>query len=503
MKIKKSLLSVIALVLVFGLLFTVAFAQKDNTQTVPDGYKPIYTAEDLNNIRNDLDGKYILMNDIDLSSYEKWEPIGTELSAFKGEADGNNKTIKGLCVSDVIESTNRASAGLFAFVSGATIKNLNVIDADIEIQKETDHFYSVGIISGNSKYSVFENCDVSGNIVAEVNGTCSAGGITGEITTDSEINNCESYADIVIDGKSELYVGGIVGSASSPISLCHNAGSITVNNSRSQNKDFDSICIGGICGNMFLEEIGNCYNTGNIVVDCISDYSCTGGIGGCTFSVSDCYSVGNITYSNQSVTENTGGIAGKVVYFFNGLGMSGNKESFITNCYCLDNISKALGNIVSEQNTNVSVLTEEAMKKQSSYIGFDFENVWTMEENGYPVFGKSDTSVNPTNNLIDAKIIYVPLKNRIVFSFGSPALPDGIVVKLTYNDGTEKIATIKGSEEGYFADGERVIGNVRASVVEYGILTDFLFFNDGQIKIEYKYLVIPPILTIIKNLIVR
>lgn len=478
---------------------SIAYAVDDT----PDVYTPIYTAEDFNNIRNNLSDKYILMNDIDLSSYEKWVPIGTELSAFKGEIDGNNKSINGLCVSDVIESTNRASAGLFAFVSGAVIKNLNVIDADIVIQKETDHFYSVGVISGNSKYSVFENCKVSGSVIAEVNGTCSAGGITGEITLDSAINNCENTADINVNGKYELYVGGIVGSASSPITICHNAGNITVNNSKSLNKEFDSICVGGVCGNMFLEEISNCYNTGNIVVDCLSDYSGVGGIGGSTFSVSDCYSIGNITYSNQPATESTGGISGKVVYFFNGLGMSENKESFITNCYCLDNSSKAVGNIVSEQVSNVSILSEEDMKKQSSYIGFDFENIWKMEENGYPVFGKSETSVKPTYNIIDAEIIYVPLKNRIVFSFGSPALPDGIVVKLTYNDGTVKTVTIKGSDEGYFANEERVTGSVRASVVEYGLLTDYLFFNDGQIKIEYRYLVIPPILTIIKNLIVR
>ncbi len=498
MIIKKFLSIFLAFVMSFG-ISSVAFASDE----IPEGYTPIYTAEDLNNIRNNLSGSYILMNDIDLSVYENWEPIGTELSSFKGEIDGNNKSIKGLYISNVVESTNRASAGLLAFVSGATIKNLNVIDADIEIQKQTDHFYSVGVVSGNSKYSVFENCKVSGNVIAEVNGTCSVGGITGEITTDSAINNCENTADIKANGKSELYVGGIVGSASSHITLCHNAGNIAVNNSKSQKKEFDSICIGGICGNMFLKEISNCYNTGNIVVDCMSDYSCVGGIGGYTFSVSECYSVGNITYSNQPVTESTGGISGKVVYFFNGLGMSENKESFITNCYCLDNSSKTVGNIVSEQVANVSILSEEEMKKQSSYIGFDFENTWIMEENGYPVFGKSDTSVKPTYNIIDAKIIYVPLKNRIVFSFGSPALPDGIVVKLTYNDGTTKTATIKGNDDGYFANEERVTGSVRAAVVEYGILTDFLFFNDGQIKIEYKYLVIPPVLTIIKNLIVR
>ena len=35
---------------------------------VPDGYVGIYTKSDLDNIRNNLSGNYILMNDIDFSS---------------------------------------------------------------------------------------------------------------------------------------------------------------------------------------------------------------------------------------------------------------------------------------------------------------------------------------------------------------------------------------------------------------------------------------------------
>ena len=45
-------------------------------KTVPAGYKGIYTAQDLDNIRNNRSGKYILMNDIDLSSWGEWTPIG-------------------------------------------------------------------------------------------------------------------------------------------------------------------------------------------------------------------------------------------------------------------------------------------------------------------------------------------------------------------------------------------------------------------------------------------
>ena len=65
--------------------------------------KPVHIrdARDLDAIRNDLQGWYVLDNDIDLSSYEDWNPIGTYeadyefadgewwSTAFKGRLDGN------------------------------------------------------------------------------------------------------------------------------------------------------------------------------------------------------------------------------------------------------------------------------------------------------------------------------------------------------------------------------------------------------------------------------
>lgn len=67
MTIQKASSIILTFILCFGVL-TIAFA--DETAEVPEGYTPIYTTEDLFNIRNDLAGKYILMDDIDLSVYE-------------------------------------------------------------------------------------------------------------------------------------------------------------------------------------------------------------------------------------------------------------------------------------------------------------------------------------------------------------------------------------------------------------------------------------------------
>ena len=81
MNLKRILPIILAIILSFGVC-TVAFAE--NQTTVPDGYIGIYTAEDLYNIRNNLSGKYILMNDIDLSVYENWEPMAARQVAADG-----------------------------------------------------------------------------------------------------------------------------------------------------------------------------------------------------------------------------------------------------------------------------------------------------------------------------------------------------------------------------------------------------------------------------------
>lgn len=69
---------------------------------VPEGYEPISSADQLNGIRNNLSGKYILTEDIDLTEYTKeggifdtgngWTPINN----FTGTFDGNEHRIIGM-----------------------------------------------------------------------------------------------------------------------------------------------------------------------------------------------------------------------------------------------------------------------------------------------------------------------------------------------------------------------------------------------------------------------
>ncbi len=87
---------------------------------VPDGWIGVYTAEDLDNIRNDLTGSYILMEDIDLSGYESWKPIGTETDPFIGALDGNGHVIRNMHIDftgeEYMVSGLRYYLGLFGYI---------------------------------------------------------------------------------------------------------------------------------------------------------------------------------------------------------------------------------------------------------------------------------------------------------------------------------------------------------------------------------------------------
>ena len=67
--------------------------------TVPEGWVGIYTVEDLDNIRHDLDGQYILMNDLSFADGDApFTPIGSRQEPFTGRFDGNGHVIRGLTI---------------------------------------------------------------------------------------------------------------------------------------------------------------------------------------------------------------------------------------------------------------------------------------------------------------------------------------------------------------------------------------------------------------------
>ena len=187
---------------------------------VPDGYVGIYTAEDLDTIRENPDGDYILMADIDLGS-ALHTPIGTIEAPFSGNFNGNGYRVTNFRIEEGIfgdadEIRIRMHyAGFFGYAPYAVIRNLGIENAHISLKNIERG--SIGMIAGYAGYvaaSYVKDCTVTVDCTA-VDGTNSIfiGGICGNVYT---LDSCYSVCDISIGGivnenSSSLYAGKLAG----------------------------------------------------------------------------------------------------------------------------------------------------------------------------------------------------------------------------------------------------------------------------------------------------
>ncbi len=385
---KKFMAIILTFALCFGIL-SVALAAEDET-TVPDGYIGIYTAEDLDGIRNNLSGKYILMNNIDLSSYENWAPIGTSETPFKGELDGNGYIIKNMKIRKECTDGEEPCFGLFSSASGATIIGLMLLDVDINVKftGETTESFGIGSISGYAKSATFKNCITSGEITIDKFNEGVVGGISGTGVS-SAMTKCVNYTKIKLLTKDvyDICIGGLFGRATrTTISQSCNFGDITVSGSDSEQKGRE-LKIGGLAadfGNFHLV-ITDSFNKGNISIDFSTPSTYIGGIMGDGYAIERCYNIGSI-----SVPETFSGCEGGLAGNFHSTWLVTYPAAIIKNAYYSNkNLYPTYIDEVSAPSddyfTNVKFLSVDETKNQESFIGFDFENIWVMEENGYPI----------------------------------------------------------------------------------------------------------------------
>ncbi|MBO5560181.1 MAG: hypothetical protein J6A07_00860 [Firmicutes bacterium] len=174
------------------------FAFDGGSGTLEDPYR-ISTAEQLNEIRNDMSANYILTADIDMSGYDNFEPIGTFVPlgstgeeaetptpdyAFTGVFDGSGHTISNL----TINKPGGFTVGLFGCVSGGEVRNVNFTNAQV----------SASMMSGCCIGYLFDGSVKNVNLTdSTVNGTESEmgismlGGIAGA-GMDSEMSDCSA-----------------------------------------------------------------------------------------------------------------------------------------------------------------------------------------------------------------------------------------------------------------------------------------------------------------------
>ena len=337
----------------------------------------IMTAEQLDNVRNNLSAHYKLGTDIDLTGWggsSGWSPIGTSAStAFTGKIDGFGYKITGMRIGASSISTGLSYyRGLFGYVSRGEITNLILENVDISSYSYSYSYSYSGGIAGYVYGSIISNSYSTGNIYPHaVSGYAISysysGGIAGYVTNNSIISNSYSTADISASSVNS-YSGGIAGYvSSSTISNSYAFGDISVpaphsysggiagyviNNSTISNSySFGDISAqtnsnlysalysdshsysGGIAGYVSTKStITNSYSTGYISAsDDRSNNSYSGGIAGYltdSSTITNSYSTGDISASDdRSNNSYSGGIAGYLT-----------SSSTITNCYSTGDI---------------------------------------------------------------------------------------------------------------------------------------------------------------------
>jgi len=325
----------------------------------------VSTPDQLYDVRNYLDKHFKQISDIDLSTYEDWEPIGNNTSQFSGTYNGNGYKILNLQMNKPTDKPKGDIIGLFGYMSGNS-KIENVCLENVNIVARAD----VGGLIGYVYSGTISNCSVSGTISADNNvGGLVGGNFTGVI----EWNR----TDVTIQGKS--HIGGLVG---------HNRGKV-INNWTSIDLEGD-IYTGGLVGynrgeieNSF--SLGNVkgenfsgglvgYNVSGIIKNCYSmgEVSGVSKIGGLVGEnslggvIENCYSIGNVTGSIH-----VGGLVGS------------NNESKIKNSFACGNVvgKNLFGEVVGSGLGSELRGTEiDLMIRMDTFKDWDFLSIWSIDE---------------------------------------------------------------------------------------------------------------------------
>ncbi len=238
--------------LLLGCLPLSAAPYSGGSGTLPAPYL-ISTAADFKTIGDspaDWDKCFKLTQDIDLSGYDetslhmigRWVALGSlSNQPFRGEFDGNGKTISGFTYKDVREDY----VGLFQHVTG-DIKNLKLVHATVA----GDKLGTGALVGFLDKSGGLLNCSVTD---VRVSGNNAVGGLAGVV--DGSAHKCCS--DGVVSGVK--YVGGLVGQIGlGTLAYCYSKAQV-----------IGSESVGGLAGAMSREEgiVNSSYALGEVKGD--------------------------------------------------------------------------------------------------------------------------------------------------------------------------------------------------------------------------------------------
>lgn len=361
----------------FGKIATVEVSAFSGTGegTLTNPYE-ITTKTQLSEVRNNLSAYYKLLNNIDLENTE-WTPIGTRATPFTGNFDGNNFIISNV----LINMSTLPDIGFFGSTSNAIIKNINLKDINVTSTQKLSIPNTGGLIGSALGNSLIQNCSVSGG--SKVSALMNLGGLLGNIQGGT-VELCSSSATVTAPQGDN--VGGLIGTSAANITKSYSNAEVTSG----------GYCVGGLIGRIQSKNISimECYSAG-----VVTGGNSVGGLIGCgtpySWTVSNCFALGSVTVTMPDGADG---------------GLIGQYATNVSNCYAavkMNNSGLNTGGLFGSINTSINNITKNyydgitaglvpqsiynsgkltsAMKAQETYIGWNFGNVWVIDEGtSYP-----------------------------------------------------------------------------------------------------------------------
>lgn len=353
-----------------------------NAEGEQQNVKEISDLEGLKQIDSNLDGNYILTDDIVVTD-TVFNPIGAVVngenvsySAFTGSFDGNGHTIKGLRLDG---SGGYDNLGLFGKIENAQIKNLKVEVVYVNFNTSITDISSVNIggIAGTSVTSTIEQCAI-------------------EYVIDT-VNYDQVNLQFSISTRNSLNFGGVVANAEAGTTFKNCYANVVLDKLEKNMSQGVIVSVGGLVGQLNNSYVYNCHSTSDFnFVTATTNDSITVSLGGvagyvvgANTSVVSVYSVLNLQSSHQYNFGSIFGLIDKSVYpAQNSLNYIYSNSNFL-----LDQTQKSLElfgqknnynneNGVLENKNDFSVFDD--MESFSTNYYWDFENVWSKTSSGLP-----------------------------------------------------------------------------------------------------------------------
>jgi len=347
---KKVTQTIIAIIMSSSVIFAQYYG---GSGTLADPYQ-IATADQLSEIRNDLDKYFIQVTNIYLDNYDYngdgkgWMPIGGAGSTdyFTGHYDGQDFIISGL----FINRPNTNDIGLFGLV-GASNKTTEIIIKNVCLHN------------------------------VNVNGAKGVGGlIGGVVSNDLTVIQFSYVKNGTVRGNGD--VGGLIGYSKSFLDNASTGDRPTISKSFTDvevywSETTSGTNFGGLVGNSRKTVIENSYSRSSVTIDnTIASLGSVGNVGGLVglttnrTSVSNSYSTGAIIAIGSPSITNVGGLIG----FTEG-------NSTTTDSYWDIETS---GCSTSDGGTGK---TTAELTSESTFNNYDFTDIWGIDPNiidGYP-----------------------------------------------------------------------------------------------------------------------